>query len=100
MRTTRSIRRAVAIGLGAATVATTAAAVTAGPAHADSTGVVCHTNRLVAVRSAALTDATVEYILGTGRGFDILYISEDFQWYYGHGNGHADGWVPYFAISC
>jgi len=108
MLSTRSIRRAVAIGVGAATVATTVAVVTTGPAQAVTTGhvraaatghaqlaattMLCTTDSPLAVRSQ-LGGNDVLYIVGTGAGFRAVAGDYDGNWAYGHGNGHSNGWV-------
>lgn len=116
MRSMTLLRRTIVAGVAglalAASATATAGTAAASPTHVTSPQgilVACTSNLITTVnqntwvRFAASLSADHSYTILTGGGFHILggpYSGSGLLWYYGHGNGGSDGYVPKQNLNC
>jgi hypothetical protein len=90
-----SLRRSVASGLTGLALVASAAVISPGTASADIA--LCNVNKNTWVREAPGLGTRVLYTIPEGGGFrveDGPALADNILWWYGHGNGRANGWVP------
>lgn len=101
-----ALRRVAALGVAAVALAAVTAigpqSAAADAASSCAIGMVPLTNQETWVRSAAGFTFII-YTLPPGAGFRIVggpMSADGLVWYYGHGNGMTEGWVPGQNLTC